>query len=117
MTEHKPSKNLWALSFLASTMGDGGADFAADDQESFGRQEFVFASLNLLLIGALLALQAISRLVRGRPSASVIIVLAGGLTVQAAHLVWLRRKNATISRGTDRKSTRLNSSHANISYA
>lgn len=83
-------------------MGDGGADFAADDQESFRRQEFVFASLNLLLIGALLALQAISRLVRGRPSASVIIVLAVGLTVQAAHLVWLRRKNATISRGTRR---------------
>jgi signal transduction histidine kinase len=102
MTEHKPSKNLWALSSLASTMCDGGADFAADDQESFGRQEFVFASLNLLLIGALLALQAISRLVRGRPSASVIIVLAVGLTVQAAHLVWLRRKNATISRGTRR---------------
>ena len=83
-------------------MGEGGADFAADDQESFRRQEFVFASLNLLLIGALLALQAISRLVRGRPSASVIMVLAVGLTVQAAHLVWLRRKNATISRGTRR---------------
>ena len=83
-------------------MGDGGADFAADDQESFRRQEFVFASLNLLLIGALLALQAISRFVRGRPSASVIIVLAVGLTVQAAHLIWLRRRNAPLSRPTRR---------------
>jgi signal transduction histidine kinase len=83
-------------------MGDGGADFAADDQESFRRQEFVFASLNLLLIGALLALQTISRFVRGRPSASVIIVLAVGLIVQAAHLIWLRKRNATISRGTRR---------------
>ena len=79
-------------------MGDGGADFAADDQESFRRQEFVFASLHLLLIGALLALQAITRFVRGRPSASVIIVLAVGLTVQAAHLIWLRRRNAPLSR-------------------
>ena len=87
MTEHKPSKNLWAFSSLAATMGDGAADFAADDYQSFRRQEFAFASLNLLLIGALLALQAVSRFVRGRPSASVIIVLAVGLTVQAAHLV------------------------------
>src|SRR5208337_1487315 len=102
MTEHKPSNNLWALSFLASTMGEGGADFAADDQESFRRQEFVFASINLLLIGALLALQAISRFVRGRPSASVIIVLAVGLTVQAAHLIWLRTKNARISQSRRR---------------
>ncbi|WP_428130577.1 sensor histidine kinase [Candidatus Binatus soli] len=102
MTEHKPSKNLWALSSLAATMGDGAADFAADDHESFRRQEFVFASLNLLLIGALLALQAISRFVRGRPSASVIIVLGVGLIVQAAHLIWLRRKNAPLSRPTRR---------------
>jgi len=83
-------------------MGDGAADFAADDHQSFRRQEFVFASLNLLLIGALLALQAISRFVRGKPSASVIVVLAVGLTVQAAHLIWLRKRNATISRRTRR---------------
>jgi signal transduction histidine kinase len=102
MTEHKPSKNLWALSSLAAMMGDGAADFAADDHQSFRRQEFVFASLNLLLIGALLALQAISRFVRGKPSASVIVVLAVGLTVQAAHLIWLRKRNATISRRTRR---------------
>ncbi len=83
-------------------MGDGAADFAADDQEFFRRQEFVFASLNLLLIGALLALQAISRSVRGKPSASVIIVLAVGLAIQAAHLIWLGKRNATISRRTRR---------------
>jgi len=83
-------------------MGDGAADFAADDHQSFRRQEFVFASLNLLLIGALLALQAISRFVRGRPSASVIIVLAVGLIVQAAHLIWLRRKKVPLSRPTRR---------------
>ena len=102
MTEHKPSKNLWAFSSLAATMGDGAADFAADDYQSFRRQEFAFASLNLLLIGALLALQAVSRFVRGRPSASVIIVLAVGLTVQAAHLIWLRTKSAPLSRPSRR---------------
>ncbi len=102
MTEDKTSNNLWALSSLAIMMGDGAADFAADDQEFFRRQEFVFASLNLLLIGALLALQAISRSVRGKPSASVIIVLAVGLAIQAAHLIWLGKRNATISRRTRR---------------
>jgi len=86
-------------------MGDGAAHFAADDHESFRRQEFVFASLNLLLIGALLALQAISRFVRGKPSASVIVVLAIGLTVQAVHLIWLRRKNEPLSRPTRRTLT------------
>ena len=49
MIENKPSKNLWALSSLASTIGAG--DFAIDDYDSFRRQEFVFAALNLLLIG------------------------------------------------------------------
>ncbi len=102
MTEHKPSDSLWAISSLTSAMGNGAAEFAVDDQESFRRQEFVFASLNLLLIGALLALQAISKFVRGKPSASVIIVLAVGLSVQAAHLIWLRKRNATISRRTRR---------------
>ncbi len=81
-------------------MGDGAADFAVDDHQSFRRQEFVFASLNLLLIGALLVLQAISKFVRGKPSGLVIIVLAVGFVVQAALLIWLRRRNATISRRT-----------------
>ncbi len=100
MTDHKPSRNLWALSALASTIGAG--DFAAEDHGSFRRQEFVFAALNLLLIGALLELQAISRLVRGRPSASVIVVLAAGFVIQAIYLVWLRTRDTTISQGTRR---------------
>src|SRR5271170_1910191 len=100
MTEDKSSKNLWALSSLASTMGAG--DFAVEDHDSFRRQEFVFAALNLLLIGALLALQAISKIVRGRPSESVILVLAAGFTIQAVYLIWLRTRVATISQGTRR---------------
>jgi two-component system, NtrC family, sensor histidine kinase HydH len=102
MTESKPSKDLWALSSLAATMGEGAADLAADDQQSFRRQEFVFAALNLLLIGALFALQAISRLFRGKPSASVVIVLAVGFTIHAAHLIWLRTNSAPLS-GPTRK--------------
>src|SRR5271170_560919 len=100
MTENKPSKNLWALTSLASTIGAG--DFAVEDHDSFRRQEFVFAALNLLLIGALLALQAISKIVRGRPSESVILVLAAGFTIQAVYLIWLRTRVATISQGTRR---------------
>ncbi len=102
MTEPKPSKDLWALSSLAATMGDAAADFAADDQLSFRRQEFVFAALNLLLIGSLFALQAISRLGRGKPSASVIIVLAAGFIIEAAHVIWLRAKSAPLSRPLQR---------------
>jgi len=99
MTENKSSKNLWALSSFAAAMGDGGAHFTADDHHSFGRQEFVFAALNLLLIGALLALQIISKYVRGKPAASIIVVLAVGFLIQGAHLIWLRRRSATSSRG------------------
>ena len=100
MTGNKPSKNLWALSSLASTIGAG--DFAVEDHDSFRRQEFVFAALNLLLIGALLALQAISKIVRGRPSESVIVVLAAGFTIQAVYFIWLRARVATISQGARR---------------
>src|SRR5271170_4002946 len=100
MTENKPSKNLWALSSLASTIGAG--DFAVEDHDSFRRQEFVFAALNLSLIGALFALQAISRLVRDRPSASVIVVLAAGFAIQTIYLVRLRTRHAAISQGTRR---------------
>jgi signal transduction histidine kinase len=100
MTDHKPSKNLWALSSLASTIGGG--DFAVEDHDSFRRQEFVFAALNLLLIGALFALQAISKFVRGKPSASVIAILGVGFLLEAAHLIWLRTRNATISEGARR---------------
>jgi signal transduction histidine kinase len=97
MSEDKSTNNLWPLSSLASTIGVG--DFAAHDHDSFRRQEFFFAALNLLLIGSLFALQAVSRIVRGKPSESVIIVLAAGFTIQSAYLVWLRGKTATISLG------------------
>src|SRR5271168_1028767 len=100
MTENKPSKNLWALSSLASTIGAD--DFAVEDHDSFRRQEFVFAALNVLLIGALLALQGISKLVRGRPSASVIAVLTAGFIIQAIYFTWLRARNASISQGSRR---------------
>lgn len=99
MIENKSSKNIWALSTFAVAMGDGGAHFTADDHQSFGRQEFVFAFLNLLLIGALLALQAISKYARGKPASSVVIVLAVGFLIQGAHLFWLRKRGATSSRG------------------
>jgi two-component system, NtrC family, sensor histidine kinase HydH len=99
MSEKKSSKNLWALSTFAAAMGDGAAEFAADDHQSFRRQEFVFAFLNLLLIGALLALQVISKYFSRKPAASVVIVLAVGFLIQGAHLIWLRKRNATSSRG------------------
>ena len=57
----------------------------------------MFALLNLFLIGALLALQAFSRSVRGKPSASVIKVLALGLAVQAIHLAWLNPRTVPLS--------------------
>ena len=41
------------------TIGSGDSDFPANDFESFRRQELLFALLNTLLIGALLALQEI----------------------------------------------------------
>ena len=102
MTENDHSNNLWALSSLASTMGDGAADFAADDHQSFRRQEFVFAALNLGLIGSLLALQAISKFGRGKPSASVIVVLTAGFMIQAAYFMWLRAKDEPLSPPTRR---------------
>src|SRR5262249_48054891 len=64
----------WALSALGKAMGGDGSTLAAGDQHSFRSQELVFASLNLMLIGALLVLQEISRLVKGKPAASVIFV-------------------------------------------
>ncbi len=75
-------------------IGDPGSGLAANDFLSFRRQEFLFAFLNLLLIGALLALQEISRLVRGKPAGSIVIVLAVGFAVQTVHLVWLHRNTA-----------------------
>jgi signal transduction histidine kinase len=79
------------------TIGRGDSDLLTNDSESFRRQELLFALLNLLLIGALLALQEISRLVRDRPSESVVVVLTVGFVVQAAHLTWLRLRTSPLS--------------------
>ena len=102
MTDNTSSKNLWALSTFAAAIGDSAASFAVDDHESFRRQEFVFAFLNLLLIGALLALQALSLYVRGKPSGAVVIALAVGFAIQAAHIIWFRSAGATSTRGKQR---------------
>jgi hypothetical protein len=75
------------------------------DVESFRRQELFFALLNLPQIGALLALQAISKFVRGRPSASVIWILAIGLLPQSIHLVWFYQRRASLSLREQRMST------------
>src|ERR1700680_1933994 len=87
----------WPLRALARTIGHGNSDLAASDFASFRREEIFFALLNLLLIGALLALQAISRAVRGRTTVSVISVLSAGLVVQAIHLTWLNWRTAPLS--------------------
>lgn len=88
---------FWPLSALAMTIGRGDSDLLENNFESFRRQGLLFALLNLLLIGALLALQEISRFVRGRPSGTVVVVLAVGLVVQAAHLTWLQWRAAPVS--------------------
>jgi signal transduction histidine kinase len=79
----------WPLSALARTIGPGDSDIVSSDSESFSRQERLFALLNLFLFGALFALQAFSRFVRGRPAAAVVWVLVFGLVGQAVHLAWL----------------------------
>ena len=88
MTHDKPTGRFGKLSFFAITTGDGGPDRAVNDQQCFRRQELFFARLNLILIGALLTLQEISRIVRGKPAASVVIVLAVGFAIQAAYVTW-----------------------------
>lgn len=101
LNQDRSGSEAWALSTLAKAIGGDGSTLAADDQESFRGQELVFASLNLMLIGALLLLQEISRLVKGRPEASVVFVLAIGFVVQAIQLIWLR-KSVAPSRATRR---------------
>jgi hypothetical protein len=77
--------------------GDGGSDLAVNEYQCFRRQEVCFALLNLVLIGALLTLQEVSRAVRGRPAASVVIVLAVGCAIQAAYVTWLYGETAPLS--------------------
>jgi two-component system, NtrC family, sensor histidine kinase HydH len=88
MTHDKPITRFGKLTFFAIATGDGGPDRAVNDQQCFRRQEVFFALLNLVLIGALLTLQEISRIVRGKPAASVVIVLAVGFAIQAAYVTW-----------------------------
>jgi two-component system, NtrC family, sensor histidine kinase HydH len=88
MTHDKPIGRFGKLTFFATTTGVGGPDRAVNDQQCFRRQEMFFALLNLVLIGALLTLQEISRIVRGKPAASVVIVLAVGFAIQAAYVTW-----------------------------
>lgn len=102
LNQDRSGSEAWALSTLAKAIGGDGSTLAADDQDSFRGQELVFAFLNLMLIGALLLLQEISRLARGRPEASVIFVLAIGFVVQAIQLIWLSRKSIAPSRATRR---------------
>jgi hypothetical protein len=71
---------------------------------SAGKSLF-FALLNLPLSGALLALQAISKFVRGRPSASVIWILAIGLLLQSVHLVWFYQRRSSLALREQRIST------------
>lgn len=94
---HKRAMGHWPFGTLALTIGHGDSDLVASDFESFRRQELLFALLNLLLIGALLTLQAFSRFVRGRPTASVVWVLAIGVVMQAVHLTWLNWRTAPLS--------------------
>jgi len=95
--KHAPGPCALILSVVAQAIGRGEFDLVGANFESFRRQERLFAGLNVLLIGALLALQVISRIVRGRPSAAVILVLAIGLLAQVAYLTWLNRRGISIS--------------------
>jgi two-component system, NtrC family, sensor histidine kinase HydH len=82
---HNHAMGYWPLTAFGHEDG-----LLTNSLESSRRQEYFFSLLNLVLIGALLALQGISRLVRGRPSEAVIEVLAVGLMIQAAQLAWLK---------------------------
>ncbi len=79
----------WPFGVLQRAIGRSDSDLMAPAFESSRRQELLFAVLNQILIGALLALQAFSRFVRGRPTALVIAILAAGLAVESIHVAWL----------------------------
>jgi two-component system, NtrC family, sensor histidine kinase HydH len=93
--EGKPVIRGWPFSVLQRAVGQSDSDLTAPDFESFRRQELLFAVLNQILIGALLVLQLFSRLVRGRPATSVIVVLTFGLVVESLHVGWLHYRRTT----------------------
>jgi signal transduction histidine kinase len=97
MPHDKRTRRFWEPRLRATTTDDGGPDLAANDSQCFRRQEMFFAPLNLVLIGALLTLQEISRIARGRPAAPVVIVLTAGFVVQAAYVTWLYSQTAPLS--------------------
>lgn len=100
------ASGFWPLrAFAIIRGGRGDSDLVASDFESFRRQELFFALLNLLLIGALLGLQVLSKLVRGKPSGSVIAVLTLGLIVEAAHITWIEWRTVPLSPPKRRIST------------
>jgi signal transduction histidine kinase len=91
-TENSPAARRWPFSVLQKAIGQSDSDLMAPDFESFRRQELLFAVLNQILIGALLVLQAFSRFIRGRPAASVIVILAAGFVVESMHIAWLHHR-------------------------
>jgi signal transduction histidine kinase len=100
-SEQNLTVGRWPFSVFQRAIGQSDSDLTAPDFESFRRQELLFAVLNQILIGALLALQAFSRFIRGRPAASVIVVLMFGLMVESMHVAWLHyRRTVPVSAPT-----------------
>lgn len=94
-----------ALGRLSIAVGMPDPDIASTGSHSFSRQDHFFALLNLFLIGGLLGLQVVSHHVRGRPAASVIIVLVIGFAAQGLYLIGLRIKASPFSARQQRIST------------
>ncbi len=101
--EHNLTIGRWPFSVFQRAIGQSDSDLMAPDFESFRRQELLFAVLNQILIGALLALQVFSRFVRGRPAASVIVVLTFGLAVESMHVAWLHYRRTVPMSAPTRK--------------
>lgn len=70
--------------------GTGGLRF-------FRAQERDFATLNLMLIAAVLVMQILSRIEQGKPTTSHILVLSVGLFAQTAQLFWLANEGPELS--------------------
>lgn len=91
------SSSISALGDYVATLVARPTDGILGTRELFIGQEILFTRLNLFLIGALLLLQEFSRLVRGHPTRSVVIVLAVGFTIEVVHFTWLRSNADAIS--------------------
>jgi signal transduction histidine kinase len=62
----------------------------APDFRSFQRQESTFAALNLMVLSVLVIIHTALSSWFGVPPASLLLVLLGGFTVNAAELMWLQ---------------------------